>query len=651
MSKLKNTKRKLQSKIEGIKKINDDPKSLFDSVADLSLGNIPSAEDFVGKKLDALKKKREQKKEKVKDIFADLLETVEQFLGTEKKSSGSQTETVNAGKSTNINPQKNKNKKRLKQHALSATETTLSQAKDIVVKRLSEALFLGDGICGTKSVFNVDSINIKPEEFDVMDILTIDPSTSCGQIIYEPKSPDKNKEKVNRELYDSFSGGSYTFTSNNNKDLFTTKWDIANQHFQITGLTQGATGVTKVQDFIMDYYSSLEMPDAAEVAKTAMLLTIQGGGNCGKSKKFDAALNGIDRLLKKLLAICGTDNNKDELKNQNAVNMFDESEEDIEFYFDFDDVEGIDLDDEDLRYRRVLRFKDCYNFEIDVDDTHIEDFIYLIKNKDPKQAIDEALNKVATDASEQSDGSISISDLLNNLLNNFILSLPKALIMSVLSAKIFLPLIMVYKIFKQMALNVIINIKELMKKFYKAISLIIKDLFWLFIKAFWELVKIDLIAFVTKLVQKIIKKKYKRYLLIITSLLALLKKLSETDMDNCFAIFQTILDTITGAINMKMPLNVPSFLLFVSDLAPGYSQDRAFLNIVERLESAGVPTGPIYGEDNDVLTLVKSVIDGHTEEEDANSFVKIVLKGGVLPGPTGGAMIPPAMLTGVGKKF
>jgi hypothetical protein len=210
---------------------------------------------------------------------------------------------------------------------------------------------------------------------------------------------------------------------------------------------------------------------------------------------------------------------------------------------------------------------------------------------------------------------------------------------------------MVYKIFKQMALNVVINIKELMKKFYKAISLIIKDLFWIFIRAFWNLVKIDLIAFVTKLVQKIIKRKYKRYLLIITSLLALLKKISETEMDSCYEIFQTIFDTITGAINMKTPLTVPSFLLFVADSAPGYSQDRAFLNIVERLESAGVPTGPIYGEDNDVLSLVKSVIDGHTEEEDANSFVKIVLKGGVLPGPTGGATIPPALISGVGKKF
>ena len=649
MSKLKNTKKKLISRIEGIKKISDDPKTLADNTSDSYLGNIPSAEDFVGKKLDALKKKRAQKKENKKDIFSDLLEVVEQFLGTEKKSSGNQTDTVQSG--TTINPVKNKDKKRLTQHALSASDTTLSQAKEIVVKRLSEALFLGDGICGTESVFNVDAISIKPEEFDVLDILTIDPETSCGQIIYEPKSPDKNKEKVNRELYNSFSGGTYTFTSNNGKDLFTSTWNQTNQEFQITGLTQGVTGITKVQDFINDYYSSLELPDGEAIAKTAMLLTIQGGGKCGKSKKFDASLNNLDRLIKKLLSICGSETKTDELKNQNAVNMFDESEEDIEFYFDFDDVEGIDLDDEDLRYRRVLRFKDCYNFEIDVDDTHIEDFVYLVKNKDPKQAINEALNKVATDASEQSDGSLSISDLLNNLLNNFILSLPKALIMSVLSAKVFLPLIMIYKIFKQMALNVVINIKELMKKFYKAISLIIKDLFWIFIRAFWDLVKIDLIAFVTKLVQKIIKRKYKRYLLIITSLLALLKKISETEMDSCYEIFQTILDTITGAINMKTPLTVPSFLLFVADSAPGYSQDRAFLNIVERLESAGVPTGPIYGESNDVLTLVKSVIDGHTEEEDTNSFVKIVLKGGVLPGPTGGAVIPPAMLTGVGKKF
>jgi len=649
MSKLKNTKKKLQSKIEAIKKINDDPKGFEDDVADKYLKNIPSTNDFVGKKLDALKNKRAQKKENKKDIFEELLDVVEQFLGVDKKNSESDASVVQSG--TTTNPEKNKTKKRVKQHALSATEKTLDSAKDIVVKRLSEALFMGDGICGSNGTLTGDTINLKPEEFDFLDILTMDPTSPCGQIIYEPKNPDRNKQKVNRELYKIFSGGSYTFTSNNNTSLFNASWSSANQHYVITGLTQGNANGIKVQNFISDYYSSIEFPELNDIAKTAMLLTMQGSQKCGKTKKYEASINNIDRLLKKLLSICGSDNNKDDLKKQNAVDMFDQSEENIEFYFDFDDVEGIDLDDEDLRYRRVLRFKDCYNFEMEVDDTHIEDFIYLTKNKDIKKAIDDSLNKVAADASEQSGLSLSISDLLNSLLNSFILSLPKAIMMAVLSAKLFLPLIILYKYFKTLALNVVVNIKELVKKFYKAVYFIIKDLFWLFITEFWKLIKIDLIAFVTRLVKKILKEKYKRYLLIVSSLLALLRKAKETEIDNCYSIFQTILNTITTALNGKTPFDIASFLLLASDLSPGFSKERAFVNISEKMAAAGIPTGPIFGEDNDFMTAIKNVIDGYSEEEDANSFVKIVLKGGVLPGPTGGAVIPPGIISGVGKKI
>jgi hypothetical protein len=133
--------------------------------------------------------------------------------------------------------------------------------------------------------------------------------------------------------------------------------------------------------------------------------------------------------------------NNDLLKNQNPVGMVNQSDEDIEYYFDFDDVEGIDLEDEDSRSRRVLRFRDCYNFEIPADSSHIEDFIYLSKNKDPKLVVDDILNKVAMDASQQSDSGLSINDFLNNLLNNFILSLPKALMITIMSGKLFLPLI------------------------------------------------------------------------------------------------------------------------------------------------------------------------------------------------------------------
>jgi uncharacterized membrane protein YvlD (DUF360 family) len=635
MANLKKTKRKLQSKIEAIKKINDKPEESFDDVSDKYLNNVPDINSIVGKKIDAFNKKINQKKQNSKDIFSDMLDITNQFMGSEKNSKN------------NIKQSNNSPKQKIKKHAITAMETTLNSAKEIAVKNISESLFMGEGICGTESVFSGDTITLRPNEFDLLDSLTIDPDSSCGKIIYEPKSPDINKQKVNRNLYDAFGGTPYTFTSNNGKDLFTATWDSGNQRYNITGLTQGAPGVTKVQEFISDYYSSMEFPDINHIIKTAMLLTIQGGSQCGDSKKFNLSLDKVMRLLKKLMSICNAPQNTNQV---NAINMFDETDEDIEFYFDFDDVEGIDLDDEDARYRRVLRFKDCYNFEIPVDSNHIEDFIYLTKNKNPKLAVDEILNKVALDATQQSDSGLSLNDFLNNLLNNFILSLPKALMITILSGKLFLPLVVLYKIFKSIVGS--IDIKELAKKFYKAITKTVKELFWLFIREFWKLIKSDLLAFVSKLVQKIIKNKYKRYLTIITALIALLKKILEEKIDNCYELFQTVLNTLNSSLSMKVPMNVPSILLTLSEGLPGFSQDRAYMNIMERLEASGIPTGPLYGESNDIGNLVKSIIDGHTEEHDTNGFIKTTNSLPIISGNAGGPIvILPGMLNIVGKSF
>ena len=649
MGNTKETKKKLISTVEVIKKINDDPKKFAsESISDAYTDNL---EDIVGKKKDYLNKKINQKKDKAKDIFTDLVDVAEKFISDAKKTKSDIQTNINQQKNKiSVNFDKNPTKSKLKRYAIKSAETTLGQAKEIAIKHFSKALFMGEGICGTDSIFAVDQLTISPDEFDFLNTLTIDPDSNCGKLIYEPKTPDVNKQKVNRNLYNAFSGGTYTFTSNNSKDLFSMSWSAATQTYLLTGLTQGGSSV-KVQNFILDYYNSVEFPTIDDVLKTTMSMVIQGGSSCSQVVKFNTSFEEINRLIKKLLSLCGSPTKKDNLVNQTAVKLFDENNEDVEYYFDFDATEGIDLDDEDLRYRRVLRFKDCYNFEIDVDDMHIEDFIYLSKNKGTKQAVDDVLQKVAQDANEQSDFSLNINDFLNNLLNNFILSLPRALMMTILSAKMFLPIAVLYKIFKN-ALGKI-NVKELAKKFYVAIKNIVKDLFWLFIREFWKLVKVDLLAFVNSIVKRIIKNKYKRYLTIITALIAILKKILETNIDNCFELFQTVLNTVKSALSMKTPMSVPSVLLVLSEGLPGYSQDRAYMNIMERLESSGVPTGPLYGESNDIGNIVKSIVDGHTEEEDQNSFVKIVLHGGVLPGPplAGGAVIPPGIISGVGKKF
>jgi hypothetical protein len=627
MSKLKDTKARLQSKLEVIKKINDDPNSLVDSLSDKFIKDLPSTEQLFGKKLDDFLNKARRKKENKKDIFGDLIEIAEGFLSSGKKVDSSD---------------KLLSKGRLKQHGLTASRKTLDVSKEIVLSSVKKSFFAGDGICGSNLTLSGINVKIKPEEIDLMNILTVDPSTSTGQIVYEQQSPDKGREKVNRELYSIFTGGTYQFDSNNNNTLFNAQWDQTNQEFNITDFNG-----LEVETFFNDYYSTIELPDIQHITKTAMLMTIQGDGS--DNPLFQKGMNDVNRLLQKLCAICGSPTKNDELKNQNAVDMFNETDEDIESYFNFDDVEGIDLDDEDAKFRKVLKFKDCDNFETPVNPSTIEDFVYFSNKKTLNELIDSTLTRTSTQAYLDSDSSIPPINFNLNLMNLFILNLPKALISSLLTPKIFLPIVIVYKVIKGITGQT--NVKTLMKMLSKLFNTIISQILWRFLQEFWKLVKIDLIAFVLKIVKKILKNKFKRYLTILKSLIAFLLKVLEEKIDNCYALFSAVIGAITAALSANLSLKVPGILLLLSEKLPGYSQDRAFMNIMERVSASGVKTGPIFGETNNIGTLVKSIIDGHTEEEDQNSFVKIALKGGVLPGPSGGAVIIPGIISGVGKKF
>ena len=632
MSKAKETKNKLKSKIEAIKKINDDPQGTVDSLYDSYLSDLPSTDQLFGKKLDDFLEKRRKKKENNKDIFAELVDITEGFLGLNKKVAPND---------------KLFSKGRLKQHAISATKKTLESSKDVVLSSVKKVFFAADGICGTDTTIGVDSIKLKPKEFDFLNILTVSPTSTVGQIVYE-KTPSKNKEQVNRELYSSFTDpNGYTFNSNNNNTLFQMVWSDSTQEFNVTGLTQGGgVGDPKVESFLNEYYSNIEFPDIDHIVKTSMLMTLQGDGS--ESTLFNQSLNDVNRLIKKLCAVCGTPTNRNNIQSQNAVDLFDENDEDIESYFNFDDVEGIDLDDEDARFRKVLKFTDCNNFEIPVNTSMLEDFVFLSSKKNLNELVNSTISRTATDAYLQSDSSIPEINFNLNLLNLFILNLPKALLMSVLSPKIFLPIIIIYKVLKSLA-NQTIDVLSTMKNLSKLFYGVVKEIFWKFITEFWKLVKVDLLAFVLKLVKKILKNKYKRYVVIITALIALLIKILQDGLDNCYDLFNVILSTIQGALSTKAILNVPGILLGLSDKLPGYSQDRAYLNISERLQKAGIDLSPIYGEGNDIPAMIKSIIDGNTEELDVNSFVSVSNKEIIIPTPIGPVIIPPGILNSSGK--
>jgi len=630
-SKIKEQKAKIKSKIDAVKRIADDGEKSFKEKSDKFLKDLPTTDALFGKKLSDFAEKRKKKKENNKDIFGELIDTVEGFLGTNNK--------------IEIN-EKSSNKQRLRQHTNDSINETLKSSKQIVMDSVKKVLFAGDGICGTNKSL-ISSVTMSPSEFDFMNVLTVSPVSNSGKIVYEDDK-DKGLVKANKLLYSTFTSDQ-TFQTKDGNTLFDMHWDPGTQKYTFDNLN---VLTPKVDEFLTTYYTNIEFLDISGVTKTAMLMTLQGDGT--EPPLFDKGFNDLNRLLAKLCALCNNPTSNG--TNQNPTTQFNENDEDIEFYFDFDNVEGIDLDDENARYKKVLRFKDCNNFESITDTSHFEDFVFLSTKKKLNDAVNNALLNAAAAAHETSDSSIPQDNFHLSLLNTFILNLPKALIGSVLSPKYMLPIVIIYKSVVAGANGLIESAKTIMKKMSKLFNEIIKNLLWKFLAEFWKRVKIDLLNFLQKLALKILKNKAKRYFTIVTGLIALLTRLLELGLDNCDTLFKLISQSIDLALKggavAGATAQVPGFLLGLSHYLPGFSTDRALINVTEKLESAGISTGPIFGEPNNLTALVKSIIDGHTEEHDTNSFIQVSTQEVIIPTPFGlPIIIPPGIITSSGKMF
>ena len=589
-----------------------------------------------------LKNKQKQKQNK-KGIFDEVIEVFDKIL--------------EAGKKVNDSDRFAKHH-RLRQHIMDSVDITRHASKQILMDCVKSTLFANGGICGADQFLTgqaMDSVDISPKEIDFLNMFKVNPLSDYGSIMYEGLLPQANKVKINKRLYSTFNNSStdtgngyqFQYDTPSNKTLFTSTWQPEHQVFHITGLTQPTTvgnvvtyGKVKVEDFFDDYYSNMELPDLNEIVKKAMLLTLkaasvnvdQGGIKVGGSltgmedplkfaPSLDEAINNLNRMLNKMFAFCNNMNSQ--LSGQTPTNLFHDNEEPDEFYFDFDDVEGIDIDEEDARKRKVLKFVDCNNYEVPYNTSHIEDFIYLEGKKDMRSWIDGALNKAASDAYEQSNFSISLPDFQISLNLSFILNIPKSLVMSLITPKMFLPFVIIYKQFVLTGQQLQLDVKSIMLKLKKIFTCLISQLFWKFLREFWKKVKADLINFLVKIVQKILKDKLKRYYLVIQALIKLLKRVIEEGINNCADLIQLIGDAISVALTASGNLPIPNVLLLLAHQLPGFSAVKATMDITKKMEAMGIPTGDINGEANYHILSHAAATEGFADNLAVTPFMSV----------------------------
>ena len=614
---------KIKGKIQAVKdyveNVNDAPDSFIDFNGDGILKKygqkqIDKGKKYAQKKISDLKEKRKKIKGPKTDIFGEILDLVDTFLNKKK----STTFTVRKTYGSKLTTQNFVSKDRLHFLAHQAINTTISSSKNIVMDNVKNILFAGDGICGSSTPITGNTLTIRPDEFDFMNVLTVNPTSNSGQIVYEPQNPSRNLIKMNRILYSGFSADQ-TIETSDGKKLFDLHWDEANQEFSLSGLT-GMTTVTQtgvtVGGFFNDYYSNIEQLDLSAVVKTATMMVLKGDKS--EPPLFDIGMNDLNRLLNKLMKVC---NNPSQGLNQSAENQFNEDDDDIESFFDFDDVEGIDLDDEADRFNKVLKFTDCNNFTIPSNPSHYEDFVYLSKNN-LDDAVNDVFLNVATTSYQEAGGTVPLVNFQISLFNSYILNLPKALIGSILSPKYILPIVIIYKYINSAGGNVVLLAKEIMRKLHKLFFKIIKDILWKFISEFWKLVKKDLLEFLKITALNIIKEKYKTYRDYILSVINLLRGILSADLNNCNALFTVIDKTIDVALFGGPNFQVPGIIDSYADKKSGFSNTRTIINIVKHLEGKGINASqPIFGKENNLLNVLATTVQQHTKEMTNNSYM------------------------------
>jgi hypothetical protein len=520
----------------------------------------------------------------------------------------------------------------LRKHTRTAIHRTADSIKPIVLENIRKLFFTSDvdSSCGATTPMRVDSLTLRPDEFDFLDVLKTDPQSGLGKIMYEGASTN-DRVQMNKQFYGAF-GTPYTFTALDETQLFNITWDSAYQRYNISGLQGG--GATTVDQFIQKYFEGIEFPKLSDVFKNTLAMMMPIGGLNSTNGSYDVNTNILMKFIEKIMGDCGSPQKN---LNQNAVSQINENDIDPEFFFDFDALEGIDLDDE-LRYRKVMRFKDCNNYEMPVDQRIIENFAFLSSTKtDITELFNNTLQNTAK-AAANNNLSIPYPQFMLNLDFSALLMLPKALIATVFSPKIFFPFVVLWKMFKAAATTVAIKIKDLLKNIAKTVFKIIKDIFNKFLTTFWLLIKPEIAKILKDLAMKIMKNSKSKYRKLIRVLIDLLTGLIPFIGIGCCDDLYNALLVLFNQLNVGFQSKIPGLLLLMADKLPGFSKDRAAIEINQEMEKAGIPTGDQFCQPTNVKDFVGAVVSGHSNEFFKNTKVNIAMKPSpIAVAPLGGS--------------
>ena len=415
------------------------------------------------------------------------------------------------------------------------------------------------------------------------------------------------------------------------------------------------SALNKVFEFISDYYNTIRLVDPVDLG-AQLTNIISGALNINANVGFGELDNQskFSLLVQRILGLCFDNRREIDISGVSKIAELD-GVDDSFFELNEIDLRNIDINISNIQ-NGVMEFEDCNNVKLPVNSEVLVDQLIEFRGQTGQttEQIVSTIEQIIDSISENPEWRTRIPANFNvnvAINKNVIKQIPLAIAAGLLTPKVLLPIYTLGSVIQSAATytynqavtsantfitsantvnssgsNVITSGSDFLKK-WKTFSInIISKINAEFLSVLYQLLKKDIVNLLSTIIVDISKskalKKYRLILSLLSLLIAIAQLISDYRrcknlLDDILSIFNII--TNSGLLGGALGKNeIPLPALLASKLLPGFSPERAFINVIEELQSVGIPTGVLPDGSPNLMALYSLATQEGREKEEMN---------------------------------
>lgn len=504
--------------------------------------------------------------------------------------------------------------------------------------------------CSQQQAYVPQIVYIKVKSVDLTRLLRRNPTEEVPAAAYEKTAPTPNQipYSMNRELWDRLQNLNQpiSFFGASGQELFKITYvdqdnnGISGEFYKVE-LVDRVTGANTISSFIVDYYKSINVVDTSNIFLQLMDMITGAFSfelNVGFGELDDK--NKFLLLLQRILGLCFDSKREIDVGGNAKVPELDGIDDS---FFEFSSMELRNLETLINNVQSgVIEFEDCQNVKLPVPREQIIKSvldIYKVTKIEDEENLAEKLTEALTNNEEWKFLIPNSVDINLAVDLSFLKNLPKAIVLTLLSPKVLLPLFVMAKALGQLIGQSIENFLQFIKAFSKYVINLMSKIGAIFIQELFDIIKKDILLFLAVITKDLAKEKATKKLAMILKLVQLIIIVYRfvDDWRKC----KSVVDEILALINLALPdtSNIPTTLLLGAGLCEGVSAIRSLTNSIEEFQKIGLPTGPMPdGSPNLMLQSILSSFKGLNKEQAENGKTQVAV-GPLTVTPAGITMI------------